>query len=148
LSESVSNTAGEGYLCPESRPEGRIAGVWNAALWDIRREVVAIRTLLEDDDDEERTDLQVPHQAPLHPRTRATGSMTRAAKIVVGLIVGGAIVLEVVTYLAYRNTVDGQAAVLNGFIFVGAAVVVTVVLVADQAVRARRDRRRGPPAGR
>jgi hypothetical protein len=51
------------------------------------------------------------------------------------LIIVAVVVLEIVAYLTYRNSVDGQGGLLNLFILVYALVAVWIVRVADRVIR-------------
>lgn len=65
-------------------------------------------------------------------------AISNPARIVVGFIVIAAVVLEIVVYLAYRNTVDGQAVFANLAVLIYALVAVWIVRVADRAIRRHR----------
>jgi hypothetical protein len=58
---------------------------------------------------------------------------SRPARFATLLIVVAAIILEVVAYLTYRDTVDGQAAIVNIAIVIYATVAVAVVRALDWA---------------
>jgi hypothetical protein len=61
--------------------------------------------------------------------------MSRPARFLLLAIGAGVIALEIAAYFTYRNTVDGQSAVLLGVILVYAALAVLVVGVVDATVR-------------
>jgi hypothetical protein len=60
------------------------------------------------------------------------------------LIVVATIVLEIVAYFAYRNTVDGQDAFPAIAIFIYALIAIGVVRLADRFIRRHRDRFANP----
>jgi hypothetical protein len=66
---------------------------------------------------------------------------SRPARLVALLIVVAAIVLEVAAYLTYRDSVDGQAGLVNVAIVVYAAIAIGFIRMIDRA--ARRLARRG-----
>jgi hypothetical protein len=66
---------------------------------------------------------------------------SRPARLVALVIVVAAIVLEVAAFLTYRDSVDGQAGLVNIAIVVYAAIAIGFIRILDRA--ARRLSRRG-----
>jgi uncharacterized membrane protein len=74
--------------------------------------------------------------------------MTTPGRIVVGVIVVAAIVCEIVAFFAYRNSVDGQAGVLNLILAIYAVLAIALVWGIDRLARslgARRNNRHAHP---
>jgi hypothetical protein len=67
-------------------------------------------------------------------------SMSRPAWILVGVIAAATVGIEIAVYLAYRNTVDGQAALPGVFTLVYAGIAVGLVRAGDGAGRRFRQR--------
>jgi hypothetical protein len=72
--------------------------------------------------------------------------MSRSGRIATVIVIGAAAVLEVVAYLLYRDTVDGQAVLANAAIAVYAFLAVGVIALIDRAARAVMRRRRARQA--
>lgn len=72
--------------------------------------------------------------------------MSKPARVVAVVVAIAAAVLEVVAYLMYQDTVDGQAVLLNVAIAVYTLFALGAIAVADHLVRAvaRRRRASGP----
>ena len=73
--------------------------------------------------------------------------MSRLARVLVALIAIAVVPLEVIAYLAYRNTVDGEVAVVGPVIVVYALLAIGGVWIVDRAVRSAAAARRSFPAG-
>jgi hypothetical protein len=77
-------------------------------------------------------------------RARADkGHISKPARYITGAIAVATIGLEVWAYLAYRDTVDGQAVLVNFAILVYAFIAAGAVFGIDEVVRHLSRRRRG-----
>jgi hypothetical protein len=70
------------------------------------------------------------------------GYMSKPARYIMAVIVAATVSLEIWAYLAYRDTVDGQAVLVNFAILVYAFIAAGVVFGIDEVVR-HLGRRRG-----